>query len=85
MSRYGMSRPATAPIKSRYRVALKHVDRVGTDLANAGTNVNKASRQDLAKLLFGVLNLTITALITTASGFICETDDLKIVEKLCSR
>ena len=81
MSRYGTSRPATAPIKSRYRVALKHVDRVGT-VANSGTNVNKASRQDLAKLLFGVLNLTITALITTASGFICETDDTKIVDKL---
>ena len=66
------ARPITTPItNNRAKIVLKHT---------SGTA--RTSKEDLAKLLFRTLQITLTALVSTSFGFICESDDTRDIDRI---
>ena len=64
------ARPHTTPKQAGSKILLKH------------TGGRRAEKQQLAKLLFNTLQIALTALIQTASGFTCVTDDNGDIDKI---
>ena len=65
------ARPHTTPLAAKNRVFLKY-----------SSPNNRPTKATLAALLYRTLQITLTALVQTASGFVCETDYTQDIDRI---